>query len=67
MSVFFKDEQNINYKLFESLPILPEHGIKIKELSKKLGITPNKARAIISTLPPNAPVYEDFGEIGRII
>jgi hypothetical protein len=62
----FNSKDNINYKLFEALPVLPEPGISIRELAKKLGVTPKRVRVILLYMPPEAPVYEDFGEIGRI-
>jgi len=62
----FNSKNSINYKLFEALPILPEPGISIKELAKKLGITPKRVRVILLYMPAEAPIYEDFGEIGRV-
>lgn len=56
----------VSHKLFSLLPVLPEPAIKISKLAKLMGVSNERVRKIILCLPPEAPVYEDFGEIGRI-
>lgn len=59
-------ENSETKRLFNALPIIPEKAISKKDLAKKLKINGTQCCFIINRLPANAPVYEDFGAIGRI-
>ena len=62
----FITNDSLGVRLFNVLPVYPEPAISKKELAKILKIDCSRCNNIISTLPANEQVYEDFGEIGRI-
>lgn len=60
----FIDASSKSFKVFEAVPIYPEV-TNTKMLAKKLKISTTDLKTLMSRMPANVPIFEDFGEIGR--
>ena len=63
-SLGFISSASAGFKMFKKIPIYPEI-ITPNELQKQMKMTSTEYKHVFSRIPAEAPVFADFGEIGR--